>query len=55
MTDPDGHTTTLTFNWMSHPTGEVEANGGTTTITYNSQGFPVTETDADGPDGHLHV
>ena len=46
VTDPDGRTTTVTLNWMSHPTGEAEANGGTTTATYNSQGFPVTETDA---------
>ena len=37
VTDPDGHTTTLTFNWMSHPTGEVDATGGTTTTTYNSR------------------
>ena len=50
MTDPDGHTTTLTFNWMSHPTGEVDATGGTTTTTYNSQGFPVDRDRPDGPD-----
>ena len=48
VTDPDGHTTTVSYNWMSHPTGEVEANGGTTTATDNSQGFPVTETNATG-------
>ena len=55
MTDPDGQTTTLTFNWMSHPTGEVDANGGTTTITYNSQGFPATETDPMGRTVDLHI
>ena len=46
VTDPDGRTTTITFNWMSHPTGEDEANGGTASTTYNSEGFPVSETDA---------
>ena len=48
MTDPDGQTTTLTFNWMGHPTGETDPNGGSTTITYNRQGFPATVTDALG-------
>lgn len=48
VTDPDGHTTTVTFNWMSHPTGEVAATGATSAATYNSQGFPATETDAMG-------
>ena len=48
VTDPDGHTTTVSYNWMSHPTGEAQANGGTTTATNNSQGFPVTETNAAG-------
>ena len=48
VTDPDGHTTTVTFNWMSHPTGEEKANGGSTSTTYNSAGFPVSETDALG-------
>jgi len=45
VTDPDGRTTTLTFNWMSHPTGENDPNGGVTTITYSRLGFPSTETD----------
>ena len=48
MTDPDGRTTTLTLNSMSHPTDEADAAGGTTTITYNQQGFPATVTDPDG-------
>ena len=33
VTDPDGRTTSLTFNWMSHPVGEDQANGGTTATT----------------------
>jgi RHS repeat-associated protein len=48
VTDPDGRTTTVTFNWMSHPTGEEEANGGSTSTTYDNAGFPVSETDALG-------
>ena len=48
VTDPDDHTTTVTFNWMSHPTGEDEANGGTPSTTYGSGGFPVAVTDALG-------
>jgi YD repeat-containing protein len=48
VTDPNGHTTTLTFNWMSHPTGEANAIGGTTSTTYNGQGFPITVTDPMG-------
>ena len=55
VTDPDGRTTTVTFNWMSHPTGEDEANGGTTSTTYNSEGFPVTETDAMGRTVDLYL
>ena len=46
VTDPDGNTTTLTLNWMSHPTGESDATGASTSTTYNQYGFPVTETDA---------
>jgi YD repeat-containing protein len=48
ITDPDGRTTTVSFNSMSLPTGEDEANGGSTSATYNSEGFPVSETDALG-------
>jgi YD repeat-containing protein len=46
VTDPDGHTTTVSYKGIIHPTGEVQSNGGTTTATNNSQGFPVTETNA---------
>jgi RHS repeat-associated protein len=46
VTDPDGRTTTVTFNWMGHPTVEADATGATTTITYSRQGFPATVTDA---------
>jgi YD repeat-containing protein len=48
VTDSDGRTTTVSFNSMSHPTGEDESNGGSTSITDNSAGFPVSETDALG-------
>jgi YD repeat-containing protein len=48
VTDPDGRTTTVSFNSMSHPTGEDEADGGSTSAMYNSEGFPVSETDALG-------
>ena len=41
--------------WMSHPTGEDEANGGSTSTTYDSEGFPVAVTDALGPNRHLHL
>ena len=46
VTDPDGRTTTLTFSWMGHVIGEVDATGATTTMTYSSLGFPATVTDA---------
>jgi RHS repeat-associated protein len=45
VTDPDGHTTTFTFNWMSHPTGEMQANSGSTTTTFSKLGFVATVTD----------
>ena len=48
VTDTNGNTTTLTFNWMSHPTGEADATGASTSTTYSRQGFPATETDAMG-------
>ena len=55
VTDPDGRTTTLTLNWMSHPTGELEANGGTASTTYNSLGFPTSETERDGSHCNLYI
>jgi YD repeat-containing protein len=48
VTDPDGRTTTVSFNGMSHPTGDDEANGRSASTTYDSAGFPVSETDALG-------
>ena len=48
VTDPDGHATTLAYNWMSHATGEEEATGASSATTYSSLGFPVTATDALG-------
>jgi RHS repeat-associated protein len=48
VTDPDGRTTTVTFNWMSHPTGEADPTGASTSTRYNSQGFPIAVTDALG-------
>ena len=48
VTDPDGHTTTVTFNWMSHPTGAEEATTASVATTYTSHGFPATVTDALG-------
>ncbi len=45
VTDPNGRTTTLTFNWMAHPTTQVDGTGTTTTITYGRQGFPTSVTD----------
>jgi len=48
VTDPDGRTTTLTLNWMSHPTNQADATGATTNIAYSRKGFPTSVTDALG-------
>ena len=45
VTDPDHHTTTVTFNWMGHPAAETDPTGATTTTTYDRRGFPVAVTD----------
>ncbi len=48
VTDPDGRTTTITLNWMGHPTSVIDATGATTTTKFNRQGFPAVVTDALG-------
>ncbi len=48
VTDPNGRTTSLTLNWMSHPTGETDPNGGNISTSYSKQGFPAAVTDALG-------
>ena len=49
VTDPDGNTTTISYNALSHPAGVTDpASGGTTTTTYTQQGFPATVTDLRG-------
>ena len=50
VTDPDGNTTTVTYNAQSHPIGVTDpATGETASSTvYSAQGFTVTETDKNG-------
>ena len=55
VTDPDGRTTTLTLNWMSHPTGEVEANGGLDDNHVRQVRLPRHRHRCAGTDGDIHV
>ena len=48
VTDPAGHTTTVTFNSMGHPTQVTDPLGKVTTMVYNTSGWLTQVTDPDG-------
>ena len=45
VTDPDGHTTTATYDSLGDQLTKTDALGRTTTSTYNTFGEPLTVTD----------
>ena len=55
VTDPDGYTTTVGFNWMSHPISETDGTGAATVYTHTSQGFVASMTEPDESTIYLYT
>ncbi|QEH32071.1 Putative deoxyribonuclease RhsC [Aquisphaera giovannonii] len=45
VTDPDGHATTVTLNWMGHTSSVTDGANTTASTVYDRRGFPVAAVD----------
>ncbi|WP_165234108.1 FG-GAP-like repeat-containing protein [Aquisphaera insulae] len=45
VTDANSHATTITFNWMGHPSAVTDSTGAITSTIYDRRGFPVATID----------